>query len=226
MKKELFRYQSWHWLFILIALFSIACVTQTQATLLNPGYLGLSSTSWIYIAAWTAIGHHLLVWFVWRSELYFRFISHHFGNNGFTFYTRLFFIFFVGRLVSLILLASASSDSLLFSPLLLDSIAVIISVPMLYTLYSVHRYFGFKRAVGIDHFDLAYKDKPLVQRGIFRYTPNAMYSFGILFLWLPGLLLASEAALWMALFNHIYVWVHYFTLEKPDMNYLYGKAGT
>ena len=94
---------------------------------------------------------------------------------------------------------------------------------MIYTLYSIHRYFGFKRALGIDHFDESYRNKPMETRGIFRYTSNAMYSFGILFLWLPGLLLASEAALLMALFNHIYVWVHFYTLEKPDMQIMYGK---
>jgi hypothetical protein len=27
----------------------------------------------------------------------------------------------------------------------------------------------------------------------------------------------------VAAFNHLYIWVHYFTVEKPDMDYIYGS---
>jgi len=32
---------------------------------------------------------------------------------------------------------------------------------------------------------------------------------------------ASQAALWLALFNHIYIWVHYYATELPDMQRIY-----
>ena len=50
-----------------------------------------------------------------------------------------------------------------------------------------------------------------------------MYVFGLLILWLPGLLMASKAALLAALFGHVYIWVHYFTVELHDMKYIYGS---
>jgi hypothetical protein len=43
-------------------------------------------------------------------------------------------------------------------------------------------------------------------------------------LYLPGLIWGSSAALLLAAFNHAYVWVHYFTTEKPDMGVIYGSA--
>ena len=59
----------------------------------------------------------------------------------------------------------------------------------------------------------------------FSATPgNAMYWFGLLILWLPGVLLASKAALVAALFNHLYIWVHYHCTEKPDIDRIYGTS--
>jgi protein-S-isoprenylcysteine O-methyltransferase Ste14 len=89
-------------------------------------------------------------------------------------------------------------------------------------MYSIARYFGFERAFGIDHFDTSYRGKPLVKKGIFRYTSNGMYVFGLLILWIPGVLFSSLTALAAALFSHIYIWVHYFCTEKPDMNFIYA----
>ena len=60
------------------------------------------------------------------------------------------------------------------------------------------------------YFDIAWKDVAV---------------FGLLILWLPGLLLASKAALLAALFGHVYIWVHYFTVEQPDMIHIYGNKG-
>ena len=91
-------------------------------------------------------------------------------------------------------------------------------------MYSVLRYFGFKRAYGIDHFDRSFSDKPFVKKGIFRFSNNAMYKFGLLILWIPGLLLFSKPALIAALFQHIYIWIHYYFTEAPDMKHIYGKA--
>jgi len=45
---------------------------------------------------------------------------------------------------------------------------------------------------------------------------------GLLILWIPGLVFASRAALLAALFHHLYIWVHYFTTEKPDLKRIYG----
>jgi hypothetical protein len=44
----------------------------------------------------------------------------------------------------------------------------------------------------------------------------------LLILWVPGLWWASPAALVVALFNHLYIWVHYYATERPDMRRIYG----
>ena len=72
----------------------------------------------------------------------------------------------------------------------------------------VSRYFGYRRALGIDHVDPSYRDKPFVRRGIFRFIRNGMYTFGLAALWIPGLLLGSKSGLLSAAFSHLYIWVH------------------
>ena len=32
----------------------------------------------------------------------------------------------------------------------------------------------------------------------------------------------SAAALCLALFNHLYIWIHYFATERPDMQRIYS----
>jgi protein-S-isoprenylcysteine O-methyltransferase Ste14 len=129
---------------------------------------------------------------------------------------------FVLRLVTIILLALSNHGSLAASPLILGVLSLLLAVPSAYVLYSVFRYFGIKRALGADHFDPTYRRAPLEKRGAFRLVNNAMYVAELLVLYLPGLIWASSAALIMAAFNHAYVWVHYFTTEKPDLRAICG----
>jgi hypothetical protein len=65
------------------------------------------------------------------------------------------------------------------------------------------------------------RSTPLVRDGIFRFTPNAMYVFGLGALWIPAFALQSTAALIGAAFSHAYIWVHYLTVEGPDMRRIY-----
>ncbi len=62
----------------------------------------------------------------------------------------------------------------------------------------------------------------MVREGIFKYSDNAMYVFGFMALWVPGIILQSKAALLLALFNHLYIWVHFYCTELPDMKIIYG----
>jgi hypothetical protein len=48
-----------------------------------------------------------------------------------------------------------------------------------------------------------------------------MYVFGIGALWIPAFALQSTAALIGAAFSHAYIWVHYLTVEGPDMRRIY-----
>ena len=104
-------------------------------------------------------------------------------------------------------------------------ICLILLIPGVYGQYSVFKYFGINRAFGIDHFKPEkYKNRTFVKKGIFKYTPNGMYKFVFLLLWIPGILFQSKAALIAALFQHIYIWIHYYFTELPDMKFIYKKT--
>lgn len=65
---------------------------------------------------------------------------------------------------------------------------------------------------------------PLVEQGAFKFSNNAMYTFAFYLLWAITLLIGSQAALSVALFQHAYIWVHHYCTEKPDMDIIYGDA--
>ena len=50
-----------------------------------------------------------------------------------------------------------------------------------------------------------------------------MYTFGMMVLYIPALWYASRPALVSAVFAHLYIWVHYFTTERPDIRRIYGS---
>ena len=186
------------------------------------GYLGLSTSAWMMAALAIPILHQVFVAIVWRTELYHHAVSRRLGEQAFSVFTVIFFLLFASRLLFIIPLAIANRHSLPVDLAWLYALSLILALPVAYTFYSVLKYFSLKRALGIDHFDASYRDASLVRQGMFRYTRNAMYVFGIAILWLPGLLLASKAALLAALFNHLYIWVHYYTVELPDMRVIYA----
>lgn len=219
--KLIFEKQTLHYILLTILLGGIFAVSLNEDFLAGR-FLGASASVWFYLAVGSAILHQVYVWFCWRTQLHYSLITRLFGRSGFTYYAAIFFILIISRIVLIIGLAVSSRNSLHFSHLVLNSLAFIISVPVIYLFYSVARYFGFKRALGIDHFDQSYRHRPLVRAGIHRFSSNAMYVFGLLILWIPGLLAASSPALLVALFSHIYIWVHYYSTEKPDMERIYG----
>jgi hypothetical protein len=136
----------------------------------------------------------------------------------------LFFLLFGGRFVSLFALAWEDRGSLHIGALLRISITGIFSVIGIYAMYSVLRYFGLKRAAGADHFDPRYRDMPFVRQGIFRFTSNGMYLYAFLLFWAIAIALNSSAALAVAAFSHAYIWVHFYSTEKPDMDFIYSSS--
>ena len=100
---------------------------------------------------------------------------------------------------------------------------LLLMVPVVYTLWSIHKYFGIPRALGGDHFRQQYREMPLVRKGAFKYSANAMYTFVFLIFWAIAFLTGSFAALAAALFQHAYIWVHLYCTEEPDMRVIYGN---
>jgi Phospholipid methyltransferase len=177
-------------------------------------------------AYWSAISvpvaHQVFVWLTWRLELR----SGATGKTvGFRAYLVVFFVLLIGRPVVIVALAWLDRASLGLPMLPRVIAALVLVLPAIYALYSVKRYFGFLRAAGADHFDPRYRDMPLVEDGIFRFTNNGMYGYAFLLFWAIAFGFDSLAALAVAAFSHAYIWVHFLATEKPDMNYLYGAAG-
>ena len=222
--KKVFRYQIWHLVSVIILITITQHFISNNYDIINGTLWGVNTQKWFWIAIIIPILHQTYVWLIWRLELYQNTFSSHYGvKRAFRVYTIGFSILFISRLISIIILAFSNKNSLLTNPLIVYLLVAIITPFVIYLFYSVKKYFTIERAYGIDHFDKNYNE-PYEKRGIFRLSDNGMYVFGLMILYLPGLLLLSKAALVVALFNHIYIWVHYYCTERPDMEEIYGKT--
>ena len=219
----LFEKQLRHYILLAVLLAAVIAVSRREGFAAG-SVGGVSTATWLCLALAAAVGHQIYVWFCWRTQLHSSLVTRILGKNAFHYYAAGFIFFMLFRGSMILLLAIANRNTLDIERLLLTVLAVVIAVPVLYVHYSVVRHFGFRRAMGIDHFDPSYRGAPLVKKGIFRFTNNAIYTYGLLVLWIPGLAFGSRATLLAALFHHIYIWVHYYTTEKPDMARIYGTA--
>ncbi len=187
-------------------------------------YLGISTATWFWWSVAFPVIHQMWVLVCWRLELHHQWLSRNLGEWGFRIYGAGFVLLSAARIYTMIAVSIANQGTLQVSQQLLNVIALMVAIPAIYLFYSVARYFSSRRALGIDHFDPSYRDKPFVREGIFRFTRNGMYTFGVAAVWLPGLLCASQAGLLAAAFSHLYIWVHYFCTELPDMRRIYREA--
>ena len=219
----LFERQGRHLLLLVVLVGAIGALAQ-YVDAWDGQYRGASTQTWFWLAIGSAVVHQGWVWLCWRLELHTQWLSGTFGPAGFRLYAAGFALAALARIVLLVAVATSNQHTLPVSETVLDVIATVLLVPIAYLFYSVARYFTFPRALDIDHLDPSYRTKPLERRGIFRFTRNGMYTFGLLLVWLPGLYAASKAALLAALFHHTYIWVHYACTELPDMRRIYGAG--
>jgi len=195
--------------------------------------LGITWAAWnhlgrpVPVVFWCAVAlpvvHQVFVWLAWRMELLSSATSKAIGFRG---YVVLFFLLFGGRFVALLVLGWMDQGSLGLSPLTRAILTTLLVIPGVYTMYSVQRFFGLARATGADHFDSRYREMPLVNQGVFRFTGNAMYLLGFFLFWAVAVAFDSSAALVVAGFSHLYIWVHYHATEEPDLDYLHAPAST
>ncbi len=183
---------------------------------------GFGTKAWLWLSIGVVIVHQFYAWFVWRTELHLGLMSQWFGKQAFIIWALFFVILLILRLLFVITLGYSNRGTWNINPALGWGLTIIILIPAIYTFYSIKKYFTFKRGLGIDHFDPAYRQLGLVREGIYRYSSNAMYVFAAMMVWIPALVFASKAALVSAFFNHAYLWVHYYTLELPDMKRIYS----
>ena len=217
----MFEKQGWHVIFLAVLLAGVA--TLAQGDMLVGSLWGAKTRVWLLTAVVVSVIHQIFVWLFWRLELYYGLITRWFGQNGFPVYKIGFTVLFAARPISILLVGISNNDTLTCPSALMYAVAVLLLIPGIYTMYSVVHYFGMDRAYGIDHFDPSYRDKPFVKQGMFKYTDNAMYKFGFLILWSIALFTLSKAALLAAVFNHLYIWVHFYFTELPDIRRIYGQ---
>ena len=222
--RKIFEYQIWHLISLIVIMCAINLYLDSSSEVLNGTLWGINTKAWFWLAIAIPVIHQVYVWLIWRLELYQKTFTKRFGLKwSFKVYAAVFSLLFAGRLITIIILAYSNKGTLHITPMFSYALALLITPLVIYLFYSVKKYFTIERAYGIDHFDKNYS-KPYVKKGIFKYTDNGMYVCGGMILYLPGLLLLSKAAILAALFNHIYIWVHYYFTERPDMLKIYGDA--
>jgi hypothetical protein len=187
-------------------------------------WLGLGERVWLLAGVLVPVVQQVAVALVWRSQLSHSLVTRLFGDAGFIVWGVVFFPLLIARPLAVIGLAVADAGSLAIEPWLGLIVGVLLLVPAVWTMHSVIAYFGFARALGGDHFFERYRAMPMVRRGAFAWSPNAMYAFIFLGLWGIALIARSQAALAVALFQHAYIWVHWYCTEQPDEVLLYGVS--
>lgn len=185
-------------------------------------WLGFADTVWFWACALTAIVHQLIVWWGFRAQLGWAVLSRAFGSMDMVVWGILFTPLLVARPLLVIGLAVADTGSADLPGWLSIPTGALLLLPAMYAMYSVVRYFGFRRAYGGDHFRQKYREMPLVRQGAFKYTSNAMYGLVFLGFWGIALVAGSLAALSAAFFQHAFIWAHYYGTEAPDMKLIYG----
>jgi len=221
---KVFEKQGWHLLALIALLAGTFFVVKSDPELISGSLWGIKTKIWLAISIAIPIIHQVYVLICWRLELHYNYLTDRLGAGAFKKYMVGFFLIFNSRMVFMILLSIASRNTLSASPSVSVAIAILFFVIAIYTFYSVIRYFGFRKAAGLDHFDPEVRKSPFVKKGAFKYSGNAMYSFAFLIIYVPGLLALSKAALLAAIFSHIYIWVHYYTTELPDIRRMYENA--
>ncbi len=177
---------------------------------------------WAMVALATATLHQGTTAVIWRSEIHGQHMSRVFGRQALLAHGAQFFTFFFLRIGSTVLASVSSPHTLTRIPTLMMVLSAATVILVGWTFFSVFKYFGIKRALGADHFSEDYRRMDFVREAIFRYTPNAMYTFGTLMFVIPGLLLRSNIGIASGVFHYVAVWLHYWATEVPDMILIYG----
>ena len=212
-----FKHQIWH-LGGTIILFYIGTQFVDLESNTNT-FIGISALGWFMFAMSIPLIHQTYVWICWRSELCWKSISNTIEFKG---YVVLFFILMISRL-SAIVLCFVDYGSLYKPGWFAWILAIVLFIPGAYTMYSVKKYFGFLRATGADHFDPKYRDMAFEKRGIFKWTPNAMYVFAIGIPFALATATGSQSMFIVAIYTYISIWLHYFCTEKEDFKIIYGN---
>ena len=167
-------------------IFIINSYVASSPEILSGELWGINTELWFWLAIAVPVIHQVYVWLIWRFELYHGVFTKRYGiKRSFGIYAAGFSLLFASRLVAIIILAYSNKDTLHINPVFAYSLALLITPLVIYLFYSVKKHFTIERAYGIDHFDKHYSE-PYVKQGIFKYTDNGMYVFGLMILYFGG----------------------------------------
>ncbi len=186
-------------------------------------FLGVSTVCWAQISIALALAHQIMVAFVFRLQLHRNLMSRLFDTRDLRIWAVMFMPLLVLRPLTLIAVGYADTVPITGYRPAEMLVGATLLVPAIWAMHSTLFYFTLPRALGGDHFREEIAAMPMVDKGAFKYTSNAMYGVAFLGLWGIALLFGSWNALVVALFQHAYIWVHMYCTETPDMRWIYGK---
>ena len=219
---KVFEKQFWHLLGLVLLILGIIFLLGKDSSMVSGSLWSIQTKIWVAISVTVPVLHQVYVLLCWRFELYHQSLSKIFGANAFKVYKVGFFILFASRMVFIIFLSISNTKTLTFSSIFKYVIVAILSIIVIYAFYSVIRFFGVDRAAGLDHFDSSISKLDFVKKGIFKYTNNGMYKYAFLVFYIPGIIWESKASILIAVYSHIYIWVHYYFTELPDIKTIYS----
>lgn len=187
----------------------------------SQSFLGVTTQSWLWILMANILVHQFSVWLVWRAQLCFGLFSRLFKKADLVVWGMVFLPLLAARPLLSLFIGLSDFGTLPGPRLLHLTLGILLLLLAAAAGHSVIKHFGVVRAMGADHFRVEYRSMPMVHRGMYRITNNVMYSYIFLLFWAIGFLTSSSVALIAGLFQHALIWVHYYTVEKPDMEVLY-----
>jgi len=202
-------------------LMTLGAVTLLSTPQNAPRLLGLTSAGWGMVSITLALLHQIIVAFVFRLQLHRNMMTRLFGDRDMKIWAVIFMPLLVLRPITLIMTGWADSSLITSVRTVEIGLGLALLAAAIWAMHSVLKYFTIPRALGGDHFRDSYAEMPLVNKGAFRVTSNAMYGVAFLGLWGIALLFNSWNALIVALFQHAYIWVHMYCTEAPDMARIY-----
>ncbi len=225
MLRNIFEKQDWHFVLLALLAVSVNAIMEFFPAYFSGQFWGLHAKTWLWIGVISAILHQLYAMIIWRTQLETGWLSTTLPPLGYIAYYIDYTMLLTARLSAIALTAVANRDVLVIPEAARWITVLTLAIPVSWLLHSILKYYGFKRLAGADRFETAYRDQSWTRKGIFRIVPKAIYVFGPLVFYIPGFLLASPASLLLALFNHFYLWIHYYCTELPDLKRIYGSGG-
>ena len=220
--RNISRRQEWHLVILALLLALVNAAVNFYPQFFTGEFWGIGARSWLWLGVMAAVLHQVYIVVVLRTELETRWLTTNVPRLGYLAYLADYTVLLLLRLGILFIAALANRDMLGVTETNRLVLALALAIPCIWALYQLVKGDGLKCLVGADYFNLGNEqdDPDEASEQYFRSTATTVYALGALGLYIPGVIFDSPAALLLALFNHLYIWVHHFSTELPDRPYL------